>query len=194
MYIPLFKQTPAKYTDGKTLIVEATGKPYKGYYIEISSGDIYSGKVYSREASKKLIRSITNPSVNTPIPEDYDFIKQDTTALNLKETLSVPSHIPTKRYEDTYIYRYFAQKKADSSIIEISNVTYLELLSQSTVYHYPSYKILQMVWYVGSPIEDRVINGVLQKGALTKNREEITRAEKTIQGISQLLDPKTLVI
>ena len=194
MYIPLFKQTSEKYTDGKSFIEQETGKPYKGFYIETSSGEIYSGRVYSRGVSKKLIRSITNTGANTPIPEEYDFIKRDTTALNLKTTLPVPTHIPTKRYEDKYIYRYFAQRKADRSIIEISNEVFLELKSESTVYHYPSYSILQMVWYVGSPIEDRTISGVLQKGSLTKNREEITKAEKILPGISQLLDPMMLLL
>lgn len=196
MYIPKFKQTLAKYTDGAEFDLESTGETYKGFYVKTSKGEYFTGKRYLRGASQKLVeKNIGNQNYLTPVPEEYDNIKQDRESLQLKKTLQVPSHIPTKQYQDTSIYRYFARSKVTGNILEVSNQTYNELLSRNTKYHYLSYDILQLEWFVSSPAEDIVRNGYTLEGSISKNRRQILLAEKALPGISQYLtDPTELIL
>lgn len=196
MYIPKFKQTLAKYTDGSEFNLEATGETYRGYYVETSSKEYYTGESYKRGLSQKLVqKNPANVDYIAPIPQKYDELKQDATSLQLTKTLQLPSHTPTRRYEDVFIYRYFAKSKVDGSIVEISNETYNELLRESTKYHYLSYDILQLIWYVASPAADIYRNGFLQEGSISRNKKQILLAEKTLPGISQYLtDPTELIL
>jgi len=196
MYIPKFKQTLAKYTDGAEFDLEATGETYRGFYVKTSKGEYFTGKRYLRGASQKLIeKNISNQTYLTPTPEEYDNIKQDRESLELKKTLPVPSYVPSKQYQDTSIYRYFAKSKITGSILEVSNQTYNELLSRDTKYHYPSYNILQLEWFVNSPAEDIVRNGYILEGSISKNKRQILLAEKALPGISQYLtDPAELIL
>jgi len=196
MYIPKFKQTLAKYTDGAEFDIESTGETYRGFYVKTSKGEYFTGRGYLRGTSQKLIeKNISNQNYLTPVPEEYDNIKQDRESLQLKKTLQVPSYIPTKRYQDTSIYRYFAKSKVTGSILEISNETYNELLSKNVKYHYPSYDILQLEWFVSSPAEDIVRNGYILEGSINKNKRQIVLAERTLPGISEYLtDPTELIL
>lgn len=194
MYVPKFKQTKALFTQGEDFLVEQTLVPYKGYYIKLSNGDAYSGDVYKRGQSLKLIPiQQSAPQQEDLVAVDYDIITQDLESLKLTKTLPVPSYIPTRNDQDAKIQRFFAKSKIDGRIIEISKQTYLSLENKETIYHYPTYQILQVEWFINSPANDVVVSGHKVEGSITKNRRQILQAEKAMPGISQYLNPSQLV-
>lgn len=195
MYIPKFKQTTASHTNGEEYKLESSGEAYTGFYFETSKQEYFTGRSYARGVSKKLVlQNVQNLSTETPIPQRYDDLKQDSTSLQLTITLKLPLHKPTKNFQDIFIYRYFAKSKIDFSILEISNETYNLLLNKSTKYHYPTFDILSIQWYVSSPSTDLIRDGFLQEGSVTKNKRQIFNAERKLPGISQYLtDPAELI-
>lgn len=195
MYIPKFKQTPPRHTRGAEYKLEDTSETYTGFYFETSNQEYYTGRSYARGVSKKLVAQVDQTSgPETPIPQRYDDLKKDSTSLQLTVTLKLPLHIPTKNFQDIFIYRYFAKSKIDFSILEISNETYNLLLNKSTKYHYPTFDILSIQWYVSSPSTDLIRDGFLQEGSITKNKRQIINAERKLPGISQYLtDPAELI-
>lgn len=195
MYIPKFKQTLPRYTNGEEYKLESTGETYTGFYFETSNQEYYTGRSYARGASKKLVAQVDQTlGTETPIPQRYDDLKQDKTSLQLTVTLKLPLHIPTKNFQDIFIFRYFAKSKIDFSILEISKETYDLLFNKSTKYHYPTFDILALQWYVSSPSTDLIRDGFLQEGSITKNKKQVVNAERKLPGISQYLtDPAELI-
>ena len=194
MYIPKFKQTKPLYTEGNLFLEELTGKSYTGFYIRTSKGEYYSGTFYERGISQKLVLKQTISTSSQVFPEDYDIVKQDNIALSLKLTEVLPDYVATRRDDVVAINRYFAQKKSDNSIQEISNETYVKLLTQDTQYHYPSYRIVEIKWFINGPLEDTFQNGVLREGIIVKNNRQIIQGEKIIYGLSSFITPTQLSI
>lgn len=196
MYLPKFKQSQAKYTSGGEYFVVATGEEYRGFYVQTSKGILYSGKTVQRGVSQEL-REYIDPETtfDRPVPEKYDNIRKDSEGLELKVTRSLPKHIPQRNDLQPYILRFFAKSKVTGVILEISQETFLELESQSTLYHYPSYDITYLKWYTTYPVEDTTIGTYIQKGSKSRNLEEILKTEKALPGISQYLtDPAELIL
>ena len=195
MYLPKFKQTPAYYTNGREYYNPATGEEYVGYYFLTSTQQAYSGKSMTRGTSILLSRYEQSPREPQSIIEgEYDVIKQDRKATQLKVTEALPHHTPERNDFKGYVDRYFAKNKATGSIIEISLETYLELKSESTKYHYPSYLIVNLRWHTTYPVDDMQNNSYIIKGSRTKNAEEVAKAEKVLPGISTYLVDLTELI
>lgn len=198
MYIPKFKQSKARYTDGTKYYVAETNTSYQGYYIETSKGEYFTGTTYRRGVSKLLLPVVSDipgeSGVTAPFPLEYDNVKQDPTSYNLRETAILPVYTPKAIEGKQYIFRYFAQKKADNIIQEISLETYTELQAQSTKYHYPGYRIVRVIWHTYIPVDDLQNSSYIIKGSRTKNAEEVAKAEKVLPGISTYLVDLTELI
>jgi hypothetical protein len=195
MYVPAFKQTKPLYTQGGEFLLEDTLTSYKGYYIKLANGDAYTGTAYARSTSKRLVTaSIQDTQQQELVAIDYDIITQNEESLKLTRTLPLPSYIARRNDQDSEIQRFFAKSKVSGRIQEISRQTFLSLESRETTYHYPSYEILQINWYINSPVEDTVLGGYFVEGSIGKNKKQILQAERLMTGISQILSPEQLVV
>ena len=194
MYLPKFKQTKSKYTSGGEYRESITGRDYVGYYFTTSKGEVYSGNTMVRGQSMLLEKADQLGDREVVLEQtDYDFVKKDTTAFELRETSLLPTYQPERNDFLGYLTRYFARKKADGSIIEISQDTYRDLKNQSTKYHYPGYDTHYFTWYTSYPVEDIDTGSYIIQGSRSKNERQLAKAELMIPGISQLIDPTQLV-
>jgi hypothetical protein len=191
MYLPKFKTTKARYTPGSQYTVKSTGENYIGYYVLSSQGVPYSGKEFIQNASQELV-SIVVQGVEQQEKEyvpytDYDTVRKQQKEYDLRSTLDLPVHIFIPDFEFEINKRFFAKSKVTQAIKEISREVYLELSSKTTKYHYPTYEILAMDWYVTGAVGDFQNGSYLIEGIRTKNTKEIAKAEKSMPGISQVV-------
>jgi len=191
MYLPKFKTTKAKYTTGSEYAIRSTGENYVGYYILSSQGIPYSGKQFIQNSSQELIAQVAEiPAEN--IQEfvrytDYDEIRKREDEYKLRTTLPLPVHIFTPDFEYEINKRFFAKSKVTQAIVEISREDYLELSKKTLKYHYPSYDIVIVDWYVRGAVGDFQNGSYLIEGIRTKNTREVQKANKVMPGISQVL-------
>lgn len=191
MYLPKFKTTKARYTPGSQYTVKSTGENYIGYYVLSSQGVPYSGKEFIQNASQELV-SIVVQGVEQQEKEyvpytDYDTVRKQQKEYDLRSTLDLPVHIFIPDFEFEINKRFFAKSKVTQAIKEISKEVYLELSSKTTKYHYPTYEIFMMDWYVTGAVGDFQNGSYLIEGIRTKNTKEIAKAEKSMPGISQVV-------
>lgn len=187
-YLPKFKQSQAKYTPGQEFRYADTQQEYSGMYFVTSRGEFYSGESMKRSFSRLLVPYSRRGEQNEYLEVTaYDIIKKDSTSFDLRQTAEVPKHIPVRNEATAFTLRYFAQRKSDSSITEISVQTYEKLKNKSTEYHYPSYNITFLKWYTYYPVEDSKNGSYIIQGSKSKNREEVNKAERVLPGISEYL-------
>jgi hypothetical protein len=80
----------------------------------------------------------------------------------------------------TWITRYFVQRQTDYAIIEI-NLDQLNDLDSNLI-DGNLYKSVILNWYISGPLND-IGTTIKTKGVLTKNKNEVNNAEKTINNI-----------
>lgn len=191
MYLPKFKTTKAKHTAGSQYVVKATGENYEGYYVLSSQGVPYSGKQFIQNSSQELVARIVESAeeqVKQYLPfTKYDTVRKKAEEYNLRSTLQLPTHTFIPDFEYEINKRFFAKSKVTQAIVEISREDYLELSKKTDKYHYPSYDIVIVDWYVRGAVADFQNGSYLIEGIRTKNTREIQKANKVLPGISQVL-------
>jgi hypothetical protein len=191
MYLPKFKTTKARYTPGSQYVVKSTEENYIGYYVISSQGVPYSGREFVQNASLELVSRVTQgveQQEKEYVPyTNYDTVRKQQKEYNLRSTLDLPVHIFIPDFEFEINKRFFAKSKVTQAIKEISREVYLELSGKTTKYHYPTYEILAMDWYVTGAVGDFQNGSYLIEGIRTKNTKEIAKAEKSMPGISQVV-------
>ena len=163
MYIPKSKYKPAKYTNGDKF-TQPDGTYYSGWYVETFRGEYLSGKVPS-SSSKVLI--------DTTVSEEF--------TPKFKFTNDIIIHTE-KNYSDGYFYRYFIQDKRNTKLIEVTVEKYNYFLKQNYT------KEVQVKWILQGPAENINRGLYVYFGAAAKNKESIIEAEKTITGLSSIIN------
>ena len=139
----------------------------------------------------------TNPLAEFVPLTEYDRVKKDDKAYDLRTTITLPKYEggPTEsQYEQGSYVRMFAQHKQTGQVLELSKENYLQLRNQTAVYHYPSYFIGSIQWRLRGPVANQDINGYIIQGAQEDNEYFISELEKVLPNIRKYLtDPTQFV-
>lgn len=184
MYLPKTKYKAGLFTSDSTLLVESTREVYIGPYFETFKGEVYTGTSPLDKNTQKLVKVDTSPELvdSYLAPGEYDVVKQDVEAYNLRVTEPVQMYYPVPS-DDDYIkrelVRYFLKDITNGRILEVRKDVYDSINKKETKYYYPKYQLLAVSWSLRN---------------IGSNRSIITQAEKRLSGISQYLkDPSQFV-
>lgn len=169
---------PNQYTFGKEWMTEDSVE-YIGLYHKYTTGEIYTRPVWDSALSKKLVTytDITSEKYK------YDKLKQTTP----KTYTSVQSYQVSPTAEDYkigYINRYFAKKRNDNLIVEVSVQQYE--MWQSNNIDNVLYDMIQIKWYISGNVNDDISN-ITVNGVKTKNKQIAQSAERKMIGINLIL-------
>jgi len=146
---------------------------------------------------KPVSTDSTNPLAEFVPLTEYDKVKRDEKAYDLRTTINLPEYKqgPTEsQYTQGSYVRLFAQHKYTGIVLEISKEDYLQLRNQTALYHYPSYFIGSLQWRLNGPVANQEINGYIIEGAQTTNEYFISELEKVLPNIrTYLTDPTQFV-
>lgn len=163
MYLPKSKYN-VKHTKGGELFNE-DGSEYIGSFIESFSGEVYKGKKFTNNTTQlQDFRSADSGDV-TPLILKNDYIK------------------PTDRdYEIGKFERYFVQDRRTNAIIEANRENYNKFESVN-------YAVtLKLDWIIKGPVGDINKGPYIYFGATSQNKETVLKGEKTIKGLSQIVN------
>lgn len=178
-------------TDEITLDLFTTGSEfmtselteYVGAYHTYSTGEIYSGTEWDSKTSKKLI----------------PYVSQSATVIEYKKTknIKVKYDEPVNRIiqitpddiKNEYIQRHFLKKINDQNILEVDAEEYSKY--ESNMFDPILYTGITFKWWISGPLTDTNINGVFNRGVITKNQLTVQSAELQMPGISTKLNNYT---
>lgn len=161
MYIPKSKYSAPKHTPGDEFTLN--GKNYIGWYIQLSTGEYYTGRSFNASAEKLISSTETTPS--TPY---LSFI-----SVNVSPTQN-------DRINSKWT-RYFLQDQRNKRIIETNKEKYNAFASK------PYITRSTIEWELRGPAENKVIDGYQYYGAAHQNKLKAEKLEKTIPGISSFI-------
>jgi len=169
MYLPKSKyKGPFTAADGaKKVLVLDTKEVYSGKYFVTYKDELFEGR-FPKEAGRKLIFQETllkkAEEKNAPLKP-------------------IPSLVVPKEtdYENKKFKRYFSKDRRSGKIVE------LDLKEYNKVKKYPSYRCLELDWWIEGPVKDTTYNGYVYKGAETRNLETLNLHTKDFFGIKDYL-------
>jgi hypothetical protein len=170
------------YTTGGTFQTE-DGVEYKGAYHRYSTGEVYTGPIWNRKTSKRLVR------LETTLPRDVTYSKLKPRLQTKFITPQPARRTPTvDEYKVGYFERYFLKKCNDLTFLEIDDVQY-KLWSTRRI-DPVAFNAVTFRWFISGNIEDTQSTTSSQPGVLTKNNIQIQYAQQQLPGIiSVLTDP-----
>lgn len=184
MYLPKTKYKTGLFTSDSTLLVESTKEVYTGPYFETFKGEVYTGTSPLDKNIQKLVKVDTSPELvdSYLAPGEYDIVKQDVEAYNLRVTKPVQMYYPVPSDDDytkREFVRYFLKDTTDGRILEVRKDVYDSINKKEVKYYYPKYQLLAVSWSLRNT---------------GSNRSIIAQAEKRLAGIAQFLkDPSQFV-
>jgi hypothetical protein len=184
MYLPKTKYKAGLFTSDSTLLVESTREVYIGPYFETFKGEVYAGTSPLGKNIQKLVKVDTSPELvdSYLTPGEYDVVKQDVEAYNLRVTEPVQMYYPVpseENYSKGELLRYFLRDKTIGRILEVRKDVYESISKKEIKYYYPKYELLALSWSLRN---------------VGSNRTVIQLAEKRLPGISSYLkDPSQFV-
>jgi|TARA_B110000483_G_C18040760_1_gene482493 hypothetical protein len=169
MYLPKSKyKGPFTAADGaKKVLVLDTKEVYKGKYFVTYKDELFEGR-FPKEAGRKLIFQ------DTLLKKE----EEKNTPLKPIPSLVIPVEAD---YENKKFKRYFSKDRRSGKIVELS------LKEFKKVKKYPSYKCIELEWWIEGPVEDTSYNGYIYKGAATRNLETLNSYSKDFFGIKDYL-------
>lgn len=170
------------YTTGGKFQTE-DGVEYKGAYHRYITGEVYTGPIWNRKTSKRLLR------LETTLPKDVTYTKLKP-GLRTKFITPQPVQLtPTvTEYKAGYFERYFLKKINESVFLEIDDTQY-KLWTNGRI-DPAAFNAVTFRWFISGNIEDTYTATSSQPGVRTKNNIQIQYAQQQLPGIvSVLTDP-----
>jgi len=170
--------TPNLYTTGSQWMTE-DGVEFLGPYHTYTTGEIYSQSKWNAKTSKKLVPFVLESTAN------YVY-KQLKTIQTKFDTPQFTQPIITIQSRNAgFISRYFLKKANESVINEVDETQYDKWGIQKIDSNI--WNATQITWYITGNLRDEMQRGVLVRGVIEKNLQEIQRAEIEVPGISLVL-------
>lgn len=175
-YLPQSKYKKAKKTAGGEFIIKATGKDYKGFYIETYRKQYFAGQTPEQNGVEleKVERVESTPELNKLLGTGMSLLALLQSAF--KKQLS------QDEIDKGIAKRYFVQDNRDKKISETSE----ELFEQGKE-GIPDFTYIEVPWNISNPIEDITVNGIKFQGSESRNKQTIQNLEKDIPGISKFV-------
>ena len=168
MYYPKSQIKTNLYTNGKDYILSTTKELYTGYYYEISTGQLYTGKTPNNkpnilllsstptELSLPFITSSPNSLITLNNPDDTNpyYPTYDLNYVKITPSRFIPSFNPTyptdQQIQQGEYTRYFCKKNNELIYIEIDNPTYQLLKNKSSTIAWDLYTPTTISWKIGN--------------------------------------------
>jgi hypothetical protein len=157
MYYPKSQIKTNLFTNGSELANSITQEDYQGYYYEISTGQIYTGKnpqdgpnilLIPAEASEYTF----NDNQKTPPGEIIPLQSPDYTPTNVPTVRSIPVFnltLPTDQDKvNGQFNRYFCKKNNEVKYLEISQDTYQQLQNKDSRIAWDLYTPVIVLWVI----------------------------------------------
>ena len=143
------------------------GEYYTGPYIKTYNGQVFSGSKLTKD-SKRLIEIPTGDQPETP-PDTVDILNE--------------SNPPTEKdYQRGKFKRFFLRDKRNGSVVELKRQSFENFRRLS----FTETKVID--WELKGPAQDQKIGPYIYFGAAAKNKETVLEAEKTIKGLSEMIN------
>lgn len=171
--------------------INSSGKPYRGKYYITYDGKFFSGPSPEIGPSEPLQKVEQYPSSTiSGLPFNQQQKK------NLATKTNVPSNrIPGKPatfhprptesdYTLGYLIRYFTKKKNETSVMEISEEEYNNIVNGTTDYDIRMYQTAKILWKITGPIKNQKkskYNNI--PGIIETNQRLVENSNKTFLGI-----------
>lgn len=181
-YYSLDEIVTGLYTFGGELMYE-TGVEYVGPYHRYITGEIYTQPDWDDALSVKLL---PYEDVTT---EQYQYKKLNSIKTTYQTFISKKPNLTKQDYDDGIIYRYFIKKVNESLIYEVEQNDYINWTAKKIDPNL--YVAVELPWIIAGNLNDAYEGPVLIPGVVTQNQQIITEAEKTISGISKVLNNLT---
>ena len=194
-YIPKSLTNNNLFTNGGEF-VDPNGKPYSGPYHQLFNGKIYSGNTPLEPTKQLLGIALKDESINQipNTPNNLEYARLNPQNQGLFEYGKNPTaYFPQpqdKDYQRGQIERYFAKKRNSSPtlILEINQLTYNDLFTQSGEYNYALWQVIKIFWKITGPLRDtRDPNGVVSAGIVDTNKRLVNFTNKEFKGIKGYL-------
>ena len=178
VYYPLNEITTNLSTNGEEWMLESL-EEYKGLYHTYTTGEVYSGKQYDKNISKKLIPyKFQTPvsktlSIYTKLKPD---IKTDYNSISSYNPIITPNDI-----NQGFITRYFLKKINSNTIIEINkdqNDNFESKKIDPNLYTNTTIK-----WIITGPINDEVTGNIVRKSVSSQNKKSVVNANLIMPGL-----------
>ena len=162
MYLPKSKYN-VKHTKGGE-IFNPNGSEYIGFYIETFTGEVYTGKSFSKNTIKLTDLRLGDLTNDSPLVLKNDLIR------------------PTEAdYINEKFTRYFIQDRRTKAVVEVNKQNYKR-------FNPLSYTLsVKVSWVLKGPVGNVNKGPYIYFGAASQNKVEIEKAEKTIKGLSQIV-------
>jgi len=167
------------HTTGSQWMTE-DGIEYKGVYHEYITGEVYTQSTWKPTASKKLITFIKPENNKNSI---YKSLNKIQTKYNVIQPYRVS--ITSEFIKQGYVTRYFIKKNNESLIMEIDETQYKDW--QQKKIDPVIYTAIQLTWTITGNLKDTRKGSVFIPSVATKNKKQITIAEKQIKTLSSYL-------
>ena len=163
MYLPKSKYN-VKFTKGGEIFY-TDGREYIGSYIETFTGEVYTGKAFNSNTKKLIDLRLADVTDNDPLVLKNDLIR------------------PTEAdYINEKFTRYFIQDRRTKAVVEVNNQNYKR-------FNPLSYTLsVEVSWVLKGPVGNVNKGPYIYFGAASQNKVEIEKAEKTIKGLSQIVN------
>jgi hypothetical protein len=177
LYYTVDEITTNLYTSGSEWMFEDNTE-YVGLYHRYITNEVYTGETWNAKLSQKLV-PYKNINATNVI---YNSLKR--LNINFKEPYAVIVSPTADDMKRGSFSRYFFKKINDSQITEIDK-TQFEL--------YPDkidpvmYDAIYIDWEISGELTDTYINGVFNRGVITKNRLTTIAAEQRLPGMITVL-------
>ena len=152
----------------KELLYKDSLKPFRGQYFITYKKQVFEGEA-PQYAGKELI-----------FKNDYLVRKAREGKIELPKPF-IPK--PTdKDYTNKKFTRYFAKDKRNGRVFEIQKSDFAPTAKL------PSMQTIKLEWWIDGPAKDTKYRGYIYYGAETRNRNTLQEAEKSMRGITNLLN------
>lgn len=191
-YYPSFSIKANLTTSGNDFILN--DKPYSGKYYLTQYGEAFSGpdpETGPSEPLKKIIRNVSAPGLNNP---NITLSNVEKNKL-VNRDLIQPNRIPGKPnfyypqptdadYKRGYLIRYFIKKENETSVMEISEEEYNNIINGTADYDIRIYQTQKILWKITGPLNiQRKSQYNIIPGIIDTNKRLTETANKTFLGI-----------
>lgn len=169
------------YTMGQEWMTEDHTE-YVGLYHRYITGEVYTGKSWDSKTSKELIQYKQIPAE----VKLYNQLKQ--ISVKFDEPTATVVQITQQHIDQGYLIRYFIKKINETKILEIDESQYNKFTEN--LFDTNMYVATKIYWFVSGETADQTVNGILEKGVVSKNLDQIKQGVSKVPGLSNLLaDP-----
>lgn len=152
---------------------------YVGPYHRYSTGETYTQFQWNPKTSVRLIPyiSFATPTTRYREMKNYNIAYQ--------APKYIPCIIQRNDIAQGYVTRYFISKINEGTVTEIDAAQYL--MWQQWQIDRVLYVAATLNWAITGPLQDTIINSITTPGVITRNRQAIIDANKTIPNIANTL-------